>query len=209
MEAVEAISKIKEKFSSSILKETFFREEHALTLTADSLHEVCTFTRESLGFDYLIDITSVDHFGEDPRYEVVYELYSMASGIHLRLSVTLDEDAPELASVVDIWPTANWHEREIWDMMGIKFTNHPNLQRILMWEGYPYHPLRKDFPLEGKPSEVEGVAFTNKAPLGGGPFVTVPTEGTTVVREPRSRDISDTMDKTPPVIPPTDTSLKN
>ena len=72
-------------------------------------------------------------------------------------------------------------------MMGIRFAGHTDLRRILMWEGYPYHPLRKDFPLEGKPSEVPGIAFTEVAPLAGGPFVTVPTDGTTQVREPRAR----------------------
>jgi NADH-quinone oxidoreductase subunit C len=71
--------------------------------------------------------------------------------------------------------------------MGIRFIDHPDLRRILMWEGYPYHPLRKDFPLEGKTTEMPGVAFSEPAPLAGGPFVTIPTDGTTQVREPRAR----------------------
>ncbi|MFV0338496.1 MAG: NADH-quinone oxidoreductase subunit C [Chthoniobacterales bacterium] len=194
MEAAAAIAKLKEKFAPSILEENFFRDEYTLAVAKESLHEICAFARETLGFDYLIDISSVDHFGEEPRFEVVYELYSMASGIHLRLKTPLSEDAPELISVIDIWPTADWHEREVWDMMGITFNKHPDLRRILMWEGYPYHPLRKDFPLEGKASEVEGVAFTRRAPLAGGPFVTVPTDETTVAREPRSRSVSGVVD---------------
>ena len=72
-------------------------------------------------------------------------------------------------------------------MMGIRFRDHPDLRRILMWEGFPHHPLRKDFPLEGKPSDVPGLAFSEAAPLAGGPFVTVPTDGTTQAREPRAR----------------------
>jgi len=134
----------------------------------------------------------VDHFGEEPRFEVVYELYSMAHGTHLRLKIPVSEDSCEAPTVTDIWPTANWHEREIYDMMGIRFTDHPDLRRILMWEGYPYHPLRKDFPLEGKPSDVPDLAFTEVAPLAGGPFVTVPTDGTTQVREPRARHAGET-----------------
>jgi NADH-quinone oxidoreductase subunit C len=72
-------------------------------------------------------------------------------------------------------------------MMGIRFADHPNLTRIIMWEGYPYYPLRKDFPLQGRPSDISEVAFTEPAPMGGGPFVTTPTTGTTEVREPRAR----------------------
>jgi NADH-quinone oxidoreductase subunit C len=75
-------------------------------------------------------------------------------------------------SVSAIWRTADWHEREIWDMLGIRFSGHPDLRRILMWEGYPHHPLRKDFPLGGLPTEMPDIAFTAKAPLEGGPFVT-------------------------------------
>ena len=78
-------------------------------------------------------------------------------------------------------------------MMGIKFTGHPDLRRILMWDGYPFHPLRKDFPLEGKPSEMPDIAFSDAAPLQGGPFVTSPGQGTTQVREPRHRSAEEAM----------------
>jgi NADH-quinone oxidoreductase subunit C len=81
----------------------------------------------------------------------------------LRLKTDVSEEKSELPSVMGVWRTANWHEREIYDMMGIRFAGHPDLRRILMWEGYPYFPLRKDFPLAGKPSELPGVAFTNRA----------------------------------------------
>ena len=77
-----------------------------------------------------------------------------------------------MPTVSRVWQDADWHEREIFDMMGIRFTGHPDLRRILMWDGYPYFPLRKDFPLEGKPSEMPDVAFSAVAPLEGGPFVT-------------------------------------
>ena len=192
MSPSDAAEKIAVKFPSAITAEKEFRGEKTLSLDAAAIRGVCQFAKEGLGFDYLVDISSVDHFGEEPRFEVVYELYSMEHGAHLRLKIPVSEDSCEAPTVTDIWPTANWHEREIYDMMGIRFTDHPDLRRILMWEGYPYHPLRKDFPLQGKPSDVPGLAFTEVAPLAGGPFVTVPTDGTTQVREPRARHAGET-----------------
>jgi NADH-quinone oxidoreductase subunit C len=183
----DAAERIANQFPSAIAAENEFRGEKTLKLDAASIREVCQFAKDSLGFDYLVDISSVDHFGDEPRFEIVYELYSMEHGAHLRLKIPVSEDSCEAPTVTDIWPTANWHEREIYDMMGIRFADHPDLRRILMWEGYPYHPLRKDFPLEGRPSDVPDLAFSEVAPLAGGPFVTVPTNGTTQVREPRAR----------------------
>ncbi len=142
---------------------------------------------EQFVFDYLLDISSVDNFGEEPRFEIVYELYSMAIGTHLRFKLRVSEEQGEVPTISDIWPTANWHEREIYDMMGIKFAGHPDLRRILMWDGYPYFPLRKEFPLEGLPSNMPDVAFSESAPLEGGPFVTSPSTATTKDREPRAR----------------------
>jgi NADH-quinone oxidoreductase subunit C len=187
----EHASKLSAQFGADILGTTEFRGETTVTVAASRIHDVALFCRDSLGYNLLLDLCSVDHFGNDPRFEVVYELLSLAGKNHLRLKCTASEDAAEVDSVTDIWPTANWHEREVWDMMGIKFRNHPDLRRILMWEGYPYHPLRKDFPLEGIPTDVPDVAFTEVAPLAGGPFVTIPTDGNTEVREPRARPAGD------------------
>jgi NADH-quinone oxidoreductase subunit C len=187
MRAADDATKIEAVFSPDILEKKVFRGETTLSLHATRLHEVALFCRDALGYDMLLDICSVDHYGSHPRFEVIYELYSIAGKSHLRLKCTTSEDEAEVDTVCDIWPTANWHEREVWDMMGIKFRNHPDLRRILMWEGYPYHPLRKEFPLEGIPTDVPDVAFTEVAPLAGGPFVTIPTEGNTEVREPRAR----------------------
>jgi NADH-quinone oxidoreductase subunit C len=97
------------------------------------------------------------------------------------------EEKGELPTVTTVWRTANWHEREIYDMMGIRFRGHPDLRRILMWEGYPYFPLRKDFPLAGRPSELPEVAFTDTTPMMGGPFVTIAGGKDTIAREPRVR----------------------
>lgn len=181
-----------------------FRGESTFIIRPAELREVAKFCKEELSFDYLIDISSVDNFGEEPRFEVVYELYSMTLAIHLRLKVRLSEDEGEVQTVSDIWPTANWHEREIYDMMGIRFAGHPDLRRILMWEGYPYFPLRKEFPLEGLPSDMPDVAFSESAPLEGGPFVTSPSTATTKDREPRARRPLERADQAEaPLKPPT------
>jgi NADH-quinone oxidoreductase subunit C len=176
------------KFLGERLQEKIeFRGETTLVIPLADLREVARFCRDNLSFDYLLDISSVDNFGEHPRFEMVYELYSMALATHLRLKVRISEEAGDVPTVSDIWPTANWHEREVYDMMGIRFAGHPDLRRILMWEGYPYFPLRKEFPLEGLPSNMPDVAFSESAPLEGGPFVTAPSTATTKDREPRAR----------------------
>ena len=188
MTLTDAGTRIEEILGASIVKKTEFRGELSYTLPVGQLKETARFCKETLGFDFLVDVSSVDNFGSEPRFELVYELYSMADGVYLRLKTAISEDDIEAAPTVsDLWPTADWHEREIYDMMGIRFAGHPDLRRILMWDGYPYHPLRKDFPLEGKPSEMPDVAFTNAAPLDGGPFVTAPSTATVKDREPRSR----------------------
>src|ERR1700739_4278612 len=187
MPSQELLDSFSKSFGEKIQNKTKFRGETTYTITASDLREIAQFCRDELSFDYLLDITSIDNFGEEPRFEFLYLLSSMPHGVHLRLRLTVPEEAGAVDTVSDIWPTANWHEREIYDMMGIKLNGHPDLRRILMWEGYPYFPLRKDFPLEGLPSEMPDVAFTKVTPLEGGPFVTVPSTATSKDREPRAR----------------------
>ena len=190
--AADLAQQIKDKFGKLISEPVDFRGEFTLNLTdADKVVEVCEFAKHKLNFNYLIDISTLDHYGDDPRFSVVYELYGIEHRQHLRLKTTVSEEQCEVPSVCKVWRTAEWHEREAYDMMGVKFTDHPNLKRILMWEGYPYFPLRKDFPLEGKPTEVPDVAFTKVAPMEGGPFVTVTGGKDSCAREPRRRNPED------------------
>jgi NADH-quinone oxidoreductase subunit C len=184
--AAEAADRVAARFP--LLARSEFRGEISISIDRSHLREVCAFLKNELGFSYLVDLSSVDHFESEPRFELVYELYQFEHGTHLRLKTPVPESEPEADSVADLWETANWHEREVYDMMGLRFKGHPDLRRILMWEGYPYHPLRKDFPLAGKPSDLPDVAFSQPAPLAGGPFVTAPTTASTVQREPRSRE---------------------
>jgi NADH-quinone oxidoreductase subunit C len=183
----ELLDSLSRLLGAKIQSRIEFRGETTFSIQPEDLHEVAKFCRDELSFDYLIDISSVDNFGDEPRFEVVYELYSMTLAIHLRLKLAVSEEVCAVDTVSDLWPTADWHEREIYDMMGIRFNNHPDLRRILMWDGYPFFPLRKDFPLEGLPSEMPDVAFTSAAPMEGGPFVTQPSTATAKDREPRAK----------------------
>jgi NADH-quinone oxidoreductase subunit C len=187
MTTEELLPALEKSLGDKLQAKTEFRGETTYTIASADLREIAKFCRDELSFDYLIDITSIDNSSEESRFEIVYELYSMSLGAHLRLKLRVSEDAGTVDTVSDIWPTANWHEREIYDMMGIKFDGHPDLRRILMWDGYPFFPLRKEFPLEGLPSEVPDVAFTKATPLEGGPFVTRPSTATAKDREPRAR----------------------
>ena len=187
MTAADVLPSLTKFLGEKLQEKIEFRGETTLVILPADLREVAKFCRDDLSFDYLLDISSVDNFGEEPRFEMVYELYSMSRAIHLRLKIRISEDGGEVPTLSDIWPTANWHEREVYDMMGLRFAEHPDLRRILMWEGYPYFPLRKEFPLEGLPSNMPDVAFSESAPLEGGPFVTRPSTATTKDREPRAR----------------------
>ena len=186
MSSTSDVTLLRETFGEKVLATVEFRDELTLVVTLAALHEVLAKCRNDLGYAMVLDISSVDHFGEDPRFEMVYEIASVNDSKRLRVKAKVAEDE-SVRSVTDLWVGADWHEREVWDMMGIPFAQHPNLKRILMWEGYPFFPLRKDFPLAGRPSEMPDVAFSGVAPLEGGPFVTCAGGQNTVVREPRAR----------------------
>ena len=188
MTAQQAAEKLKEKFGQLISEPQLFRDETTVWLNdAGQIAAVCQYAKTGLGFDYLQDITSVDNHPNTPRWEVVYQLYSLQHHCAIRIKTAVNESISELPTVTGVWRTANWHEREIFDMMGIRFRDHPDLRRIIMWEGYPYHPLRKDFPLAGLPTEQPDVAFAEPAPMEGGPFVTNPGVKTAKEREPRAK----------------------
>ena len=192
MNALDLARQLRERFGDLLSEPAEFRGEVTLKLAeADRVAEVCQFAKGTLGFDFLIDVSSVDNYGDDPRWTLVYELYGLGHKSHLRLKTNVSEERSELPTVSGVWRTADWHEREIYDLMGVRFTGHPDLRRIIMWEGYPYHPLRKDFPLGGKPTELPDVAFTRTAPIEGGPFVTAPGGKDAIEREPRAKGFED------------------
>jgi len=186
MSSATDVTRLREAFGGKILETVEFRGEQTVRVELGSLHDVLAQCRNDHGYAMVLDVASVDHFGEEPRFEIVYEIASVDDAKRLRVKAKVAE-GEAVASATDLWAGADWHEREVWDMMGIAFANHPNLKRILMWEGYPFFPLRKDFPLAGRPSEMPDVAFSGVAPLEGGPFVTCAGGENTVVREPRAR----------------------
>ena len=184
----DLVQRLRSRHGELVSEPVEFRNEFTIELAnPERIAEVCEYAKHSLGFDFLLDISSLDSYGEDPRWTIVYELYGLAHRCHLRLKTRVSEETSELPTVTRVWRTADWHEREIYDMMGIRFRGHPDLRRILMWEGYPYFPLRKDFPLAGRPTDLPEVAFTQPAPMEGGPFVTTPAQAGADDREPRAK----------------------
>ena len=125
-----------------------FRGQVTLTVPAERIMEACRILRDEYGFDMLIDETAVDYWPqESPRFNLVYQLYSMKQNMMLGLRTPLDGNAPHISTIEGVYPNANWYEREIWDMFGVRFDGHSDLRRILMphdWEGFPQ---RKDYPL--------------------------------------------------------------
>ncbi len=112
------------------------------------IYDVMEFLRDESEFDMLTDLTAVDYLGETPRFEVVYHFYSTIQNRRVRIKARVSEEAAELASVCDLFASANWMEREVFDLYGIRFTGHPDLRRILLYEEFEGHPLRKDYPKE-------------------------------------------------------------
>ncbi len=144
------VKRLKEKFPASIFEARTFREEVTVTVPRGEIFEICKFLYSDydLQYRFLTDLCGVDFFPRAPRFEVVYLLYSMKNNKRLRLKARVGEGESVL-SVESIWKAANWLEREVFDLFGISFENHPDLRRILLWDGYEGHPLRKDFPVEG------------------------------------------------------------
>lgn len=145
-------NRIKEKFSDAVLAAHDFRGDETVVLKRESLLEIVRFLKENpeTDFNVLMDLSAVDYlcFGEtQPRFEVVYHLYSLSKNHRLRIKVPLEDKDPTVPTLTGIWPAADWYEREVWDMFGIRFTGHPNLKRILMYEEFVGHPLRKDYPV--------------------------------------------------------------
>ncbi|NPV75269.1 MAG: NADH-quinone oxidoreductase subunit C [Anaerolineae bacterium] len=140
-----ALNAIQERFGA---RAQTFRGETTLHLTPGRLVAAAQALRDEFGFGRLVDITAVDYWPQEkPRFHVVVQLYNMTSHQYLRLRAALDGNAASLPTLTGLYPNANWYEREVWDMFGIRFEGHPDPRRIIMPADWQGHPLRKDYPL--------------------------------------------------------------
>jgi NADH-quinone oxidoreductase subunit C len=145
------LRKLREKFADSILETHSFRGDDTAIIAPQALVAVCRLLKEDpeLDYNFLMDLTAVDglQLNLKPRFEVVYHFFSLSKKNRVRIKVPADGRNPEVDSIVRLWPGADWYEREVWDMFGIKFRGHPDLKRILMYEEFQGYPLRKDYPI--------------------------------------------------------------
>ena len=156
-QAVESLvlQRLREQFGEALREVKVWRNETTVVLSPQDLVRVCRFLRDDpdLAFDLLSDVTAVDRLQlpqSSPRFEVVYHMYSLQHWRRLRLKVRVD-DREAIPTVTGVWETANWHEREVYDLFGVPFEGHPDLRRILMPDDWEGHPLRKDYPVEASP----------------------------------------------------------
>jgi len=139
---------LKSKFPDAVLETHAFRGDETALIKKEDLLRVAAFLKDELGFDMLMDLTAADYLPREPRFELVCHFYSTRHNYRLRLKCPVGGGAPSAASLTGLWAGANWFEREVWDMFGINFEGHPDLRRILMYDGFEGHPLRKDYPLK-------------------------------------------------------------
>ena len=129
----------------------FDREELTIWVSKETIREAGAILRDAADcpFNFLADLTCVDWYPSEPRFEVVYHLFSISKKERLRLKARVDGSSAAIESVTSVWPAANFYEREVFDLFGVRFTGHPNLTRIMMPDNWEGHPLRKDYPVEG------------------------------------------------------------
>jgi len=141
--------KIKEKLPGHLLDSGGFRGDETVTLRKEALIDAANYLKHGLKFEFLMDLTCVDYLGvKEPRFEMVYHFYSFENNLRLRVKVPLSLEESAVDSLSSLWLSADWYEREVYDMFGINFNGHPDLRRILMYDGFAGHPLRKDYPLK-------------------------------------------------------------
>jgi NADH-quinone oxidoreductase subunit C len=154
MDGQAILARLRERVGAHVLDTYAFRSDHTALIARDAIAEVLAFCRDdaTLRFDLLTDLTAVDYLKfpgreDGPRFEVVYHLYSIEHNHRLRLKVQVEQDDAWVPTASWLWPIANWLEREVWDMFGIRFEGHPDLRRLLLYEEFIGHPLRKDYPI--------------------------------------------------------------
>jgi len=140
---------LKEYFPEDVLGIAMPQGDATAIVRPEALRKIMEFLRDDprTQFNFLVDITAVDYLGRKSRFDVVYHMLSLQMRRRIRIKVRLEEGNPSVESITSLWGSADWLEREVWDMFGVRFTGHPNLRRILMYEEFQGHPLRKDYPV--------------------------------------------------------------
>ncbi|EKD41315.1 MAG: NADH-quinone oxidoreductase subunit C [uncultured bacterium] len=140
---------IKNKFPKYFVAAHSDFGDETISIVREGIVEVMTYLKNhpQTPFNLMLDLCGVDYLGETPRFEVVYHLYALESHTRLRIKSRVPEEDAVVSSVIHLWPAVDWYEREAWDMLGIKFHGHPKMKRLLMWEEFEGHPLRKDYPI--------------------------------------------------------------
>lgn len=151
----KVIDGLAEEFSSSVMDVYQSSGDTFIRVAPEAVTEVCRSLKETHHFIYLADILGADRFTSEERFEVIYNMVSLRDRERLFLKVWLEEEHPRVDSVAAVWKSANWYERQVYDMYGVTFNNHPDLRRIYMPEDFDYYPLRKEFPLLGIPGSIE------------------------------------------------------
>lgn len=151
----QVIDKLADKFSDTFIEAYQSSGDTFIRVEADAIVEVCSYLKQECNFIYLADVFGADRFTSKERFEVIYNLVSLKDQIRLFVKVYLEENNPVIDSVTTVWKSANWVEREVYDMFGVEFTGHPDMRRIYMPQDYEYYPLRKEFPLLGIPGSIE------------------------------------------------------
>ncbi len=149
MSVQAAIDKLKAQFGEAVQGVSEFRGETTVVVSKEQIVAICTFLKKDLGYNFLTDLCAIDYLGQVPRFMVVYQLYNIGTHQRLRIKAAVEESDACIDTVSGVWATANWLERECYDLMGIVFNNHPDPRRILMPADWVGHPLRKDYPLQG------------------------------------------------------------
>lgn len=148
MEIEKVINELKVKFKDDITEFSIQFGDDVIRIKRESLQDIVRFLKKTPhNFAMLLDLTCVDYIGEEPRFEMVYHLYSISNKNRLRLKIRLDENDLKIDSLTSFWGNANWLEREVFDMYGVRFNGHPDLRRLFMYDGFEGYPLRKDYPL--------------------------------------------------------------
>ena len=188
----QIVEALRGQFGEDVHEVSVYANEHTVRVARERIVDVCRYLKEDQGFTYLTDIGGIDRFEEADRFEVYYSLLNLKQGMRLRLKIRVDEEDLTAPTITPLFKAAGWNEREVYDMMGIRFDGHPDLRRMYMPEDFEYHPQRKEFPTLGIPGSLPLPPQTPEGELTMDPFAAA--HGSKPVKsyeEPKSKTYDD------------------